>query len=347
MIPAYPIKVDSPLRNGGTSPRPPSPRCPSPLPPLPPLEDAREPRACTCGAEGGAEGEEAGCPAARRLRVLPLHVRALHHAYLPGINGTRAPLHPHQFAVRKLADPERPDLFSSVVPLYKYSDYADDRCAKNMSKVPLCLHIPWTEFAPHPPELPPPPSPPPIRPYPIDEVKEEKLEIKSEENSPDSEATDCSVEDVNIEAEMVSIPNLEPSERLKAPILSVDEETQFFATEKPEQMEVEDAFETKHQDHRTVERTKEDMNGQQLYDLVQRTIDNIPYDYSQMSLPPVVTLPEEAEEAGSALEEALTRSEAETERLEFDRPPRPDNFSEWHECARLGELIALPYVVID
>lgn len=333
--------MDSPLRNGGTSPRPPTPE---PVPPMPPLEDEREYHECTCG-----DTAELDCPAARRLEVHPLHIRALHHAYLPGINGTRAPIYPHQFAVRKLTDPERPDLFTSVVPLYKYSDYADDHCTKNMSKVPLCSHIPWTEFAPHPPEPPPPPSPPPIRPYPIDDVvKDETMEIK-EENSHDSEATNCSLEDINIKAEMVSIPNLEPSERLKAPILSIDEETQFCKVESQiaEKMEVEEKFEKEHQDHRTVERTKEDMNGQALYDMVQCTIDNIPYDYKQMSLAPVITLPEELVEASPALEDALTRSEAETERLTFDRPPRPDNFTEWHESARLGQLIALPYVVID
>lgn len=219
---------------------------------------------------------------------------------------------------------------------------------KNMSRVPLCSHLPWTEFAPRPPSPPPPASPPPIRPYPIDEVKEEPT-VKSE-NSRDSEATNCSdiQEDIEtvIEAEMVSIPNLEPSERLKAPIL-MDEETQFSKEiAVPEKMEVVEDFEVKHEDHRTVERTKEEFNGQALYDMVTWTKDAIPYDYTQMAIAPVITLPEEPVEAGSALEEALKQSEA-TERLTFDRPPRPDNFAEWHECAKLGELIALPYVVID
>ncbi|KAJ0171042.1 hypothetical protein K1T71_013241 [Dendrolimus kikuchii] len=34
-------------------------------------------------------------------------------------------------------------------------------------------------------------------------------------------------------------------------------------------------------------------------------------------------------------------------RDEFGRPVRPSNFTEWHECAKLGSLIALPYVVLD
>lgn len=80
----------------------------------------------------------------------------------------RAPLFPHRFAVRPAADPEREGLFASVVPLYKYSDYADDYCAKNMSRVPLCRHLPPAHFAPAPPSPPRAPSPPPPRPYPID-----------------------------------------------------------------------------------------------------------------------------------------------------------------------------------
>lgn len=326
--------MDSPLRNGSRDA--PSPPPATPPPPLPPLEDEREYADCTCGEEADDD-----CPAASRLRVLPYQVRALHHAYLPGINGTRAPTHPHQFAVRKLTDPEKPDLFTSIVPLYKYSDYADDYCVKNMSRVPLCTHLPWTEFAPAPPEPPPPPSPPPMRPYPIEEpVKEEIEEEIAEDEKVDSKV------DYNcpIEAEMVGVPNLEPSERLKAPLLSTEEVKQFGATEKTE-VDVTDDFKSEQRDHRTVERTKVELDGRTLFSLCESAIESVPFTYSQTSCAPVVTLPED--DGDEVLESTLRSAEAESSVDELGRPPRPTLFTEWHECAKLGDLIALPYVVID
>lgn len=276
--------------------------------------------------------------------------RQLKDIFITGINGTRAPPHPHQFAVRKPTDPEKPGLFTSIVPLYKYSDYADDYCTKNMSKVPLCTHLPWTEFAPSPPDLHPPKSPPPLRPYPIEEtpIKEEMPDPENEETSVGSDEEKY-VKDISpkVEAEMVSVPNLEPSERLKAPILSPEEETHFTKNEGTLKMEVADSFETKHLDHRTVERTKENLTGQDLFNMVRQTADDIPCDYDQIYSTPVVTLPEDEYTAIETLEEAMNRAEAETERDDLGRPLRPTNFTEWHECTRLGELIALPYVVID
>ncbi|KAJ2939435.1 hypothetical protein O0L34_g10867 [Tuta absoluta] len=348
----YPVKVSSPLRNGVTDtppprdspapapaePPPPAPRPPTP-PPLPPLEDYREYADCTCDEETPDEN----CPAAVKSEVLPFHIRALHNAYLPGVNGTRAPTHPHQFAVRKLTDPERPDLFTSVVPLYKYSDYADDYCVKNMSRVPLCTHLPWTEFAPSPPELPPPPSPPPMRPYPIDppEVKEE-----IEDSEMKTETTVKSDYKCVIEPEIMSLPNLEQSERLKAPLLLTEDVKNFDNSVVPTPMEVSEDFKLEQRDHRTVERTKFDIDGKTLYELCGNAIESVPYDYSQTASAPVVTLPQD-DEAPSVLESALESVAADRQVDELGRPPRPENFTEWHECAKLGDLIALPYVVID
>ncbi|XP_049881780.1 uncharacterized protein LOC126377846 isoform X2 [Pectinophora gossypiella] len=354
---SYPVRVDSPLRNGGGS-RPPSPMPPSPPPaaPLPPLEDERPVVDCTCGKDE----EDAACPAAARLGVLPYHVLALHHAYLPGVNGTRAPTHPHQFAVRKLTDPERPDLFTSVVPLYKYSDYADDYVVKNMSRVPLCTHLPWTEFAPPPPDPPPPPSPPPLRPYPVD-TDDVKQEIEDEE-SQDSRSGDDVKSDIpelkkevkveykcSIEPEIVSLPNLEPSERLKAPLLSTEDATQF-GEGAPVPMDVADEFKCEQRDHRTVERTKVELDGRTLYALCETALTSVPYTYAQTSQAPVVTLPREVEGAADGpqvLQAALGAAAADSPVDQLGRPPRPHQFTEWHECAKLGDLIALPYVVID
>ncbi|XP_061724864.1 proteoglycan 4-like isoform X1 [Cydia pomonella] len=322
-----PIKPESPLRNGGASPRPPSP---APRPPPAPLEDPREPRDCTCGAE-----PDERCPAARRAPVLPVHVHALHHAHLPGINGTRAPLHPHQFAVRKLTDPDKPDLFTSIVPLYNYSDYADDYCVKNMSRVPLCTHLPWTEFAPAPPELAPAPDPPPIRPYPVDEPGPEvKPEVE------DDEQEDKSREDMEVDAkEEVKV---EPSERLKP-----TDETVLKVIKCESASEVPDEFASEQKDHRTVEKTKSALDGQALYDTCQSALRSIEYSYGQTFAAPTVTLPEEAAEVSDALEAALSAAAEATERDGRGRPSRSGAFAEWHECARLGELVALPYVVID
>lgn len=343
----YPIKLDSPLRNGSIE-RPPSPpRLPTPVP-LPSLEDEREYFECTCGED---EAED-NCPAAKITDVRPYHVHALHHAYLPGINGTRAPTHPHQFAVRKPMDPDNSDLFTSIVPLYKYSDYADDYCVKNMSRVPLCENLPWTQFAPPPPEPPPPPSPPPIRPYPIDspeakpeldlEEDEDEESIKTEEK-PEVYEYKCS-----IKAETPSVPSLEPSERLKAPLLSNEDVKNFGASEVPPvKMDVVEEVMSEEEDHRTVERTKEDIDGRTLYALFERALETVPYTYGQTDPAPVVTLPVDVNEGEEVLVQALNNMESDRTVDEFGRPPRPTNFTEWHECAKLGDLIALPYVVID
>ncbi|XP_013174656.1 PREDICTED: WAS/WASL-interacting protein family member 3-like [Papilio xuthus] len=327
-------KAASPLRNGSSEPAPlPALAAPpSPVAPRSPLDEelAAEREACTCEEEA-----QEACPAAPRRRTAPLHVLALHNALLPGVNGTRAPLHPHQFAVRKLADPERPELFTSVVPLYKYSDYADDYCVKNLSRVTLCKHIPVDEFAPPPPDIPPPPSPPPPRPYPVDE------EVEAPEIKPEPECVKTEVmeyECPKVEPEMVSVPSLEPSERLKAPLLTVEDERQFGA-EPVVKMEVEEEFVSEPQEHRTVERTKEELDGKGLYALCQRAMDAIPYSYAQAGSAPV--LPLAAAEQGAMLEEVDSCPD------EMGRPQRAPRFAEWHECARLGDLIALPYVVID
>ncbi|KAI5639019.1 TFIIS helical bundle-like domain-containing protein [Phthorimaea operculella] len=276
-------------------------------------EDYREYADCTCDEEMADEN----CPAAVKSEVLPFHIRALHNAYLPGVNGTRAPTHPHQFAVRKLTDPEKPDLFTSVVPLYKYSDYADDYCVKNMSRVPL--------------------------PYPIDlpEIKEE-----IEDSEIKIETTVKSDYKCVIEPEIMSLPNLEQSERLKAPLLLTEDVKNFDNSVVPTPMEVSEDFKLEQRDHRTVERTKFDIDGKTLYEMCENAIESVPYDYSQTASAPVVTLPQD-DEAPSVLESALEAVAADRQVDELGRPPRPDNFTEWHECAKLGDLIALPYVVID
>ncbi|XP_069362460.1 uncharacterized protein [Maniola hyperantus] len=346
-----PITVESPLRNGSSEPKhEPAPK-PEPFV-LPPLEEEREWADCTCGDE-----EWPDCPAAVRNALRPLHVRALHNALLPGLNGTRAPAEPHKFAVRPPTLPDRPDLFASVVPLYNYSDYADDYCVKNMYRVPLCTHIPWTTFAPPPPSPPPPKSPPPLRPYPSpthqsDDIKLESLENLSE---PCKEIEEKAIP--KVECEMVGIPNLEPSERLKAPLLSIEEEKQFNS-EPRIVTEVVKQFVCESPEHRTVERTKEDIDGQMLYSLCEKASNAVPYTYSQAASAPIVTLPPLPEiegsceppkeiEASETLEKALDESAENTSRDEMGRPVRATLFAEWHECARLGDLIALPYVVID
>ncbi|XP_037295343.1 WAS/WASL-interacting protein family member 1 isoform X2 [Manduca sexta] len=342
---SVPIKVDSPLRNGGSSPPPLPAAAASPArarSPMQPLEDEREYVECTCGTEEDALDPE--CPAAARGPVLPLHVRALHNTLVPGVNGTRAPLHPHQFAVRKPEHADWPGLFASVVPLYKYSDYADDYCAKNMAAVPLCTHLPWTEFAPPPPDLPPPPEPPPLRPYPIDDEVEVKAEPKEEgdDESEDAESKP-EAECPKMEPEMIGVPSLEPSERLKAPILSAEDETQFGKSEPGVELDVQDAFKTEPQEHRTVERTKEEpLDGRALHAECVRCAAAVRYDYAQLQPAPVLALPA----AEAALAAALAAVDA-AERDALCRPARPPRFAEWHECARLGDLVALPYVVID
>lgn len=231
-----------------------------------------------------------------------------------------------------------------------------------MSRVPLCTHLPWTQFAPPPPSPPPLPPPPSPRPYPFDttplQVKEEP---KEEETAEDVDSADVPMEDLEesittymcpkIEAEMVSVPKLEPSERLKAPILSAEDEV--LVLKEPSEckvtVDVESDFVSEPQEHRTVERTKArcDIDGRTLYALCETTRTAVPFDYAQTSATPVVTLPLDETEAVTALDESLAAVEESTERDEFGRPLRPTNFTEWHECAQLGDLIALPYVVID
>lgn len=209
-----------------------------------------------------------------------------------------------------------------------------------MSRVPLCTHLPWTEFAPQPPEPPPPPSPPPMRPYPIEEPAEEIKEEIEEEAGIDTKVDyKCP-----IEAEMVGVPNLEPSERLKAPLLSTEEVKQFGVTVLTK-VDVTDNFKSEQQDHRTVERTKVDLDGRTLVSMCESAKESVPYTYSQTSSAPVVTLPED--DGADVLESTLKSAEAESSIDELGRPPRPTLFTEWHECAKLGDLIALPYVVID
>lgn len=342
------VKVESPLRNGGKSPR-----AETPVAAYEPLEDEREYAECTCGdvQEGEGEGDPA-CPAAVRTPVRPATVYALHHAYLPGVNGTRAPLHPHRFAVRPPEDPERPGLFASVVPLYKYSDYADDYCVKNMSRVPLCTHLSWTEFAPAPPDPPPPPSPPPIRPYPIDDtpVEEEPADdddssdekptseqLPAEETKPPVKAEPAET----VEAEMVGVPTLEPSERLKAPLLTAEDESAWSPAARPGSPGAVLSPGVSAPAHRTVERTKG--GGMMLRDAVASAIRAVPYDYNQLEAAPVLSAETVASDA--AVETAL--AEATADRDDFGRPVRSARFAEWHECAQLGSLTALPYVVID
>ncbi|XP_063897802.1 uncharacterized protein LOC110372627 isoform X2 [Helicoverpa armigera] len=336
------VKVDSPLRNGGASP----PRLPSPAPPPEPMEPLEEPRdyhECTCpppspGASP-APASPGACPAGVRTRVRPRHVHALHHALLPGVNGTRAAALPHRFAVRPAADPERPGLFASVVPLYKYSDYADDYCAKNMSRVPLCPHLPWTSFAPPPPDLPPPPEPPPLRPYPEPEPEPAEPDGDDDLQPPVKREPK---EEVIVEAEMVGAPPLEPSERLKAPLLTPEDETQFGATPRPEPAAAEQ-FASSAPQHRSVPRTKPEPGGAALLQAACQAAAAAPFLYDELQAAPV--LPRAALSSDAALEEALAA--ADTARDELGRPARPERFAEWHECARLGELVALPYVVID
>lgn len=332
------MKAESPLRNGGPSPQPPS-RLPTPSPPRSPLEEPRDYGECFCDSE-----PTDFCSAAVRDEVRPRHVHALHHALLPGVNGTRAPVYPHRFAVRPAEDPEREGLFASVVPLYKYSDYADDYCAKNLSQVPLCAHLPWTEFAPPPPDPPPPPSPPPLRPYPVDEPKETpdddeeesvdvKLEIKRE---PEMK------EEIEVEAEMVGVPTLEPSERLKAPLLTPEDETQFGASQRGGPLAARH-FATEPPQHRTVARTKaEPGGGAALVAACRAAAAAAPAGYAQLLPAPQLARPALA--ADAALAAALR---ADGPRDPLGRPARPQRFAEWHECASLGSLVALPYVVID
>ncbi|XP_039760921.1 pollen-specific leucine-rich repeat extensin-like protein 1 isoform X2 [Pararge aegeria] len=351
---ASPITIDSPLRNGGTEPKQePEPK-PEPII-LPPLEEEREWADCTCEEE-----ESDNCPAAVRTALRPLHVRALHNALLPGLNGTRAPVEPHKFAVRSLTLPDQPDLFSSVVPLYNYSDYADDYCVKNMARVPLCTHIPWSDFAPRPPSPPPPKSPPPLRPYPSPIHEGIDVKLESTEDVPEAkvkEKMEYAKTMPVVEAEMVGIPTLEPSERLKAPLLSIEDEKQFDSEQRVV-VKVEKKFVSVSPEHRTVERTKEDLDGRMLYSLCETAIRTVPFNYEQTAAAPIVTLPPIPEVEGSCdpstevqacetLDKALEEAAESTGRDSFGRPVPPTLFAEWHECARLGELIALPYVVID
>ncbi|RVE48349.1 hypothetical protein evm_007009 [Chilo suppressalis] len=364
-----PVKVESPLRNGDSEPRVPSPV----HSPLPPLEDERPYYECTCDGAGspadGAGSMAAGsltsgsltCPAGYGRRVRPRHVHALHHTLVPGVNGTRAPPLPHRFAVRKPEHPDWPGLFASVVPLYKYSDYADDYCVKNMSNVPICTHLPWTEFAPAPPSPPPLPDPPSPRPYPVEDSTDI---VKTEPDPPPPPDIDPIAEAkpiIKIEPQPVSLPVLEQSERLKPPILNEEDEIQFGKAEILPKLEIQAEFKNEIQEHRTVERTKiidrVDLDGRALVEQCDTARSSIPWDYEQMAKAPEfsfgIEIAEEEEEL--ALETALVTSAesmesadpTESTRDSLGRPLPPQRFSEWHECAKLGDLIALPYVVID
>lgn len=305
-----------------------------------PLEEAREYHVCTCGEEA-----EEGCPAADERVVRPRHVHALHHAHVPGVNGTRAPPLPHRYAVRPAEDPERPGLFSSVVPLYKYSDYADDYCAKNLSQVQLCSHLPWTSFAPPPPDLPPPPEPPPLRPYPEPDPEPVDQDEDAEESDvkPEIKREPVVKEEIEVEAEMVGVPTLEPSERLKAPILMPEDEKSFGVTVRADSAAVEQHA-TAAPQHRSVPRTKEELpGGAALVAAVRAASAAVPYSYSQLLAAPVLS--RDVLQSDSALAAALTPPDSSRDAL--GRPARAHKFAEWHECARLGALVALPYVVID
>ncbi|CAH4032775.1 unnamed protein product [Pieris brassicae] len=346
-----PVSVDSPLRNGESE----APREPQWL--LEPLEDEREWAPCICDPD---VGPDPACPADSPTIVQPEHVHALHHAFLPGVNGTRAPLHPHKFAVRPSIDPNDPSLFATVVPLYNYSDYANDFCVKNMSRLPLCRHIPATEFAPSPPSPPPRPPPPSPRPYPIEDIKAE-----DESSSPSLMKTESEME-IDIKPEI--------NERLKpSPTQNVDKQPTIEVKEIKE--EPQQQFSVTSPGHRTVERTKENneglsdpiedkmdldvkeekvvqkvlesptfnLDGRTLYENCVSCVNSVPFRYENASCAPVLTFPREdvSDSVNNALESI------ETERDEIGRPVKATHFAEWHECAKLGDLIALPYVVID
>lgn len=316
-----------------------------------------------------------------------------------------------------MTDPERPGLYTSVVPLYKYSDYADDYCAKNMSRVPLCTHLPWTEWAPSPPSPPRPKTPPTPRPYPIYEVKKEmngeeeetnedneeeidkmdteqvdeenktrlqdigeeinstiEILIKGEKTKIDDKENNLSIGDNNnvndlrtnvndstlinnikmennfqdadcaMDMEFTD-ENLDDNVRLKAPS-SVDNQSDSSKCDNDivsDKVSVESEFKSEILEHRTVERTKDDIDGRTLYELCSNVRNAVPFEYSQVFSAPIVNLHSDE----GVLNEAFAVSEESTERDELGRPVRPGNFAEWHECAKLGDLIALPYVVID
>ncbi|XP_050671846.1 uncharacterized protein LOC126970142 isoform X2 [Leptidea sinapis] len=344
------VKVDSPLRNGDIE------TAPAAVWPLVPLEEEREWPPCTCDPDGEPDDS---CPANLRTTVHPEHVFALHHTFIHNVNGTKAPLLPHKFAVRPATHPDDSNLFSSVVPLYKYSDYADDYCVKNMSEVPLCPHLPVNEFAPSPPSPPPKPPPPSPRPYPIDEPKppedntnedSETKDIDLKINVDNKMDVDMNV-DIDIKAHIdiktdvnISDIDIKPclttsdvEERLKP--LPVSEESVQLTAEEPVKEETEQKFSVTCPEHRTVERTKS-MDGQKLYDSCVSCIKSIPFSYGQALTAPV--LPSDLSNVDCSL-----ISTSETERDSLGRPLREDQFAEWHECAMLGDLIALPYVVID
>ncbi|XP_041983541.1 vegetative cell wall protein gp1-like isoform X3 [Aricia agestis] len=352
------VPIKSPLRNGtdGAVKAEPEVKEEEPVEVWEPLEEEREWAECTCG-----DDEDATCPAAARDPVRPRHVRALHHALLPGVNGTRAPALPQRFAVRAAADPDRPGLFASVVPLYKYSDYADDYCVKNMARVPVCAHLPWTEFAPAPPSPPPPPDPPELRPYPWPDEEppapapldpdDVPTRSPSPELEPEPEPVKRPVLKVEypatVEAEAVGVPILEPSERLKAPLLSPEEAAQYGA-EPARAAPATRSFACESPEHRTVERTKREegveVDGRALCGLCAAALRAATWRYEQAAPAPVLGAAALADDA--ALNGALEAAYA-GERDALGRPARAERFAEWHEPARLGDLVALPYVVLD
>lgn len=174
------------------------------------------------------------------------------------------------------------------------------------------------------------------------EQDDEEGSLKAEVKSEGKIEYKCS-----IKAETPSVPSLEPSERLKAPLLSNEDVKHFGTSAVPVKMDVVEAFMSEEEDHRTVERTKEDLDGRKLYALCETALETIPYAYGQTDYAPVVTLPVDVSQGEEVLAQALNDMASDRTIDELGRPPRPTNFTEWHECAKLGDLIALPYVVID
>ncbi|XP_038219341.1 mediator of RNA polymerase II transcription subunit 26-like [Zerene cesonia] len=306
------IKVDSPLRNGSSEPAAAPEPAPAPVWPLVPLEDEKEWAPCICDPE--LEPDES-CPANSRTTVHPAHVVALHNAYVPGVNGTRAPLHPHKFAVRPAVSQDDPSLFANVVPLYKYSDYKEDTsdskdAGGDVKEINDLIHT--------------------------TELKEEPSDLKTEIDI--KAISDCKVEPMDVD---ITFKSEDVNERLK-PAPSPEESERRIEETKEAKEEPEQKFSVTSPEHRTVERTK-DIDGRTLYEKCVSCINSVPYSYGQAANAPVLTFPTEdvLENVSQALDSV------ETERDELGRPVKPTHFAEWHECAMLGDLIALPYVVID
>lgn len=83
------------------------------------------------------------------------------------------------------------------------------------------------------------------------------------------------------------------------------------------------------------------MDGRALYELCAKARASIAFGYDQTESAPLASLHDDAD----ALTAALATTD--TVRDDLGRPLPATDFAEWHECAMLGDLIALPYVVID